>query len=84
MNSSAVTNRSNGLTRFARWLGTSLRPVIEDAFRGERLAASGVLNADTVRKLWIRYQQKPGAVGWSRLWSVFVLARWCEAMQVGA
>ena len=69
---------------FARWLGTSLRPVIEGTFRGERLAATGVLNADAVRKLWSRYQQKPEAVGWSRLWSVFVLARWCEAMQVGA
>jgi hypothetical protein len=27
--------------------------------------------------------QNPEAVGWSRLWIVFVLARWCEIMRVG-
>ncbi len=69
---------------FARWLGGTLRPEIEEVFRPERLAAAGVLNPGGVAKLWRRYLKEPAAVGWSRLWSVFVLARWCEVMQVGA
>jgi len=69
---------------FARWLGGSLRETIEDVFGAERLAVAGVLNPGAVRKLWRRYLEKPESVGWSRLWSVFVLARWCEIMQVGA
>ena len=69
---------------FARWLGGSLRKTIEDVFRPDRLAVAGVLDSGAVNKLWRRYLAKPESVGWSRLWSVFVLARWCEIMQVGA
>ncbi len=68
---------------FARWLGGPLRPMIEETFRSERLASSGVLNVDAVARLWCRYLKEPAAVGWSRLWCVFVLARWCETMRVG-
>ena len=68
---------------FSQWLGTMLRGTIDEAFRPERLAAGGVLDATAVAKLWRRYQEKPEVVGWSRLWSVFVLARWCEVMRIG-
>ncbi|HYL69054.1 MAG TPA: asparagine synthase (glutamine-hydrolyzing) [Candidatus Limnocylindria bacterium] len=68
---------------FARWLGGALRETIAGAFRPDRLAASGVLNSDTVQKLWCRYLENPESVGWSRVWSLFVLARWCEIMRVG-
>lgn len=67
---------------FARWLGGSLRETITEAFRPQRLATTAVLNSEAVQKLWRRYLDKPESVGWSRLWSVFVLARWCEIMQV--
>jgi asparagine synthase (glutamine-hydrolysing) len=68
---------------FARWLGGELRPVIEETFRPERLAAAGVLDSNEVARLWRRFLREPRAVGWSRLWCVFVLARWCEVMHVG-
>jgi asparagine synthase (glutamine-hydrolysing) len=67
---------------FAQWIGGSLRQTITDAFRPQRLAGTAVLNSEAVQKLWCRYLDKPESVGWSRLWSVFVLARWCEIMQV--
>jgi asparagine synthase (glutamine-hydrolysing) len=69
---------------FARWLGNDLRYTIEAAFAPERLAAAGVLEPSRVNHLWQRYLRKPESVGWSRIWSVFVLASWCEIMQVGA
>jgi asparagine synthase (glutamine-hydrolysing) len=68
---------------FARWLGKDLRSTIGAAFAPERLAAAGVLDPTAVSRLWQRYLRKPESVGWSRLWSVFVLASWCEIMQVG-
>jgi asparagine synthase (glutamine-hydrolysing) len=68
---------------FARWLGNDLRSTIGAAFAPERLAAAGVLDPAAVSRLWQRYLRKPESVGWSRLWSVFVLASWCEIMQVG-
>jgi asparagine synthase (glutamine-hydrolysing) len=67
---------------FSRWISQGMRPTIEDAFRPERLKSAGVLNSNAVGRLWQRYLASPGAVGWSRIWSVFVLARWCEIMQV--
>jgi asparagine synthase (glutamine-hydrolysing) len=68
---------------FARWLGNDLRGSIGAVFAPERLAAAGVLEPAAVNRLWQRYLRKPESVGWSRLWSVFVLASWCEIMQVG-
>jgi asparagine synthase (glutamine-hydrolysing) len=84
--------RSDLLTRpkrtftfpFARWLGRDFRSTIGAAFEPERLAQAGVLEPGAVNRLWQRYLKNPEAVGWSRLWSVFVLARWCEVMQVRA
>ena len=67
---------------FSRWISEDLRTAIQETFRPDRLAAAGVLNPDNVQKLWIRYLENPAAVGWSRLWTVFVLARWCELMRV--
>ena len=67
---------------FSQWLGGGPRPIIQETFRPERLASTAVLNSDEVTKLWGRFMKHPRAVGWSRLWSVFVLARWCEVMGV--
>jgi hypothetical protein len=48
------------------------------------VALAGVLEPRAVQSLWQRYLREPESVGWSRLWTVFVLARWCEVMKVGA
>jgi asparagine synthase (glutamine-hydrolysing) len=67
---------------FTHWLGKGLRPTMEAAFDPDRNAPS-VLNPAGVRKLWRRYLASPRSVGWSRIWSLFVLARWCQIMRVG-
>jgi asparagine synthase (glutamine-hydrolysing) len=67
---------------FSRWISGDLRPKIEEALDPDRLSAVGVLNPDAVARLWKRYLENPAAVGWSRVWTIFVLARWCEIMQV--
>jgi asparagine synthase (glutamine-hydrolysing) len=66
---------------FSRWISEDLRVTIQETFSPDRLGAAGVLNPDAVKKLWARYLENPTAVGWSRLWTIFVLARWCEIMQ---
>jgi hypothetical protein len=40
------------------------------------------LNSAAVQKLWRNFLQKPRAVGWSRPWSLYVLAKWCEINRV--
>jgi asparagine synthase (glutamine-hydrolysing) len=67
---------------FSRWLGEDLRATIGDTFDPGRLNLAGVLDPRAAQTLWQRYLKSPRSVGWSRLWTVFVLARWCEVMRV--
>lgn len=67
---------------FSRWLSRDLRPAMEEVFHPNGNASS-VLNPIETERLWRRYVANPGAVGWSRVWCLFVLARWCEIMRVG-
>jgi asparagine synthase (glutamine-hydrolysing) len=85
LSSELRTRPKRGFTfPFSRWIAEGMRSTIEDALSPERLKVTGVLDSASVRLLWRRYLEKPEAVGWSRIWSVFVLARWCEIMQVTA
>ena len=52
--------------------------VLED---GARIAQTG-LATDTVRDVWRKFLHKPCAMGWSRPWALYALARWCEINKV--
>ena len=67
---------------FVRWLGRDMRTTLDDGFSRERLNAVGIFSFDAVQGLWHRYLKSPASVGWSRIWSLFVLQRWCEIMDV--
>jgi asparagine synthase (glutamine-hydrolysing) len=67
---------------FQRWLSHDLRGALKEAFAPDRLRRTGILQAASVGRLWNRYERSEGAVGWSRIWDLFVLERWCELMQV--
>jgi asparagine synthase (glutamine-hydrolysing) len=67
---------------FADWMAGELRPEVEAAFSTERVLSAGILNPPAVQRVWKRFLEHPGRVGWSRVWSLFVLQRWCETMNV--
>jgi asparagine synthase (glutamine-hydrolysing) len=67
---------------FARWLAHDLKPALAEAFSPRRLREGGILEPEAVGRIWERFQRSPRAVGWSRIWNLFVLARWCEAMNL--
>lgn len=67
---------------FATWLAHDLKPLLAEAFSPGRLRNGGVLEPAAVRRVWERFQRFPAAVGWTRIWSLFVLARWCESRNV--
>jgi len=72
-----VVNRpKRGFTLpFERWLHEEMRQPVETVLLGSGPMQSS-LNPDTVRNVWIRFLA--GETAWSRPWSLFVLARWCE------
>jgi asparagine synthase (glutamine-hydrolysing) len=67
---------------FAKWFAHDLKPALSEAFSPLRLREQGILEPYAVARLWERFQRAPQAVGWSRIWNLFVLTRWCEALKV--
>jgi len=67
---------------FARWLTRDLRETLAETFSPERINRVGALDSAAVGELWQRYTRSPAAVGWSRIWCLFVLQRWCETLGV--
>jgi asparagine synthase (glutamine-hydrolysing) len=67
---------------FEMWMQGRLRNEIEGVLAdGARISNTGLV-ADNVSNVWRNFLQKPRAIGWSRPWSLYVLARWCEINQV--
>jgi asparagine synthase (glutamine-hydrolysing) len=67
---------------FARWIHRDLKHLFDETFSTEELALGGLFEPKTVHSFWERYCQSPADVGWSRIWILFVLARWCKMMDV--
>jgi asparagine synthase (glutamine-hydrolysing) len=68
---------------FKKWISRDLHRTMREAFSSERLGRFQVLEFKAVNDLWRQYQRSESSVGWSRIWSLFVLGRWCEIMEVG-
>ncbi|HYU45207.1 MAG TPA: asparagine synthase (glutamine-hydrolyzing) [Terriglobales bacterium] len=74
---SEIVNRpKRGFTLpFERWLRGEMRQPVETALLGTGPSHAS-LNPNAVRHVWNRFLA--GETSWSRPWSLFVLARWCE------
>ncbi|SRR6266481_971078 len=67
---------------FEKWMRLGLRDEIASTFRNHaRLTLSG-LDYDGATNVWEDFQRSPSSVGWSRPWSLYVLAKWCELNEV--
>ncbi len=62
---------------FEKWMQGRLRSEIESVFSN-----GNYLDAHTVRNIWRKFLKNPRAIGWTRPWSLYVLARWCEINRV--
>jgi asparagine synthase (glutamine-hydrolysing) len=60
---------------FERWLRGEMRQPVETVLLGTGPHHAS-LNPNAVRNVWNRFLA--GETSWSRPWSLFVLARWCE------
>jgi asparagine synthase (glutamine-hydrolysing) len=60
---------------FERWLRGEMRQPVETTLLGSGPGCAW-LNPEAVRNVWKRFLA--GETSWSRPWSLFVLARWCE------
>jgi asparagine synthase (glutamine-hydrolysing) len=77
-----LARRKMGFTLpFEKWMQGRMRREIGAVLENMGVSDVGLVGHE-VRELWRRFLQTPRAVGWSRPWSLFVLARWCAINQV--
>ena len=67
-----------------KWLQQNLRTEVGSVLQDPDSLAPAGLRSGVVEKVWKDFLQKPRAVGWSRPWSLYVLAKWCEINGVTA
>ena len=63
---------------FEKWLHGRLQGEIESVLADGALIKNTGLVSGNVTDIWRKFLRKPHAIGWSRPWSLYVLARWCE------
>jgi asparagine synthase (glutamine-hydrolysing) len=63
---------------FEKWMQGRLRSEIGSVLADNARINNTGLALDNVREVWRKFLRKPRAIGWSRPWSLYVLARWCE------
>jgi asparagine synthase (glutamine-hydrolysing) len=78
-----LARRKMGFTLpFEKWMQGRMRTEISSVLeKATQLEAAGLV-AREVSDLWRRFLHAPRAVGWTRPWSLFVLARWCQINRV--
>ena len=78
-----LARRKMGFTLpFEKWMQGRLRTQIASVFEDEGQLREAGLVASGVHAVWRRFLNAPRAVGWSRPWSLFVLANWCRINRV--
>ena len=63
---------------FEKWMLSKLRDEVSRVLADDKLLDASYLNMKGVMQLFNRFLTAPGSVGWSRPWSTYTLARWCE------
>ncbi|MGC2182127.1 MAG: asparagine synthase (glutamine-hydrolyzing) [Terriglobales bacterium] len=79
-----VHRKKQGFTLpFERWLRENLRPEVEAALQKIGRGPLGpLLNQPTAMQVWDDFLNQ--RTSWSRVWSLYVLERWCELNSVTA
>ena len=79
-----VHRKKQGFTLpFERWLRENLRAEMEAALPKIGQGPLGsLLNHDSVTQVWDDFLSQ--RTSWSRIWSLYVLERWCELNSITA
>ncbi|HEX6730060.1 MAG TPA: asparagine synthase C-terminal domain-containing protein, partial [Pyrinomonadaceae bacterium] len=80
-----LSSKKMGFTLpFEKWMRSRLQDEISSVLTdSNRLSIAG-LDAAAAKDVWRRFLKSPSDVGWSRPWSLYVLAKWCEVNRVMA
>jgi len=67
---------------FEKWMLSKLRDEVSRVLADDKLLDASYLNLKGVTRLFNSFLTAPRSVGWSRPWSTYALAKWCEINNV--
>jgi asparagine synthase (glutamine-hydrolysing) len=70
--------KSGFVLPFDKWIRRGLTKTMADTLLSPDLCRSVGLNPDTVSNLWQAFQSNQRGLYWSRIWTIFMLLRWCN------
>ncbi|ABC82550.1 asparagine synthase (glutamine-hydrolyzing) [Anaeromyxobacter dehalogenans] len=74
--------KSGFVLPFDRWIRRGLRTAMDEAMRDAAAVRQAGLDPDAVGRLWRAFLDGAPGIYWSRVWSVYVLIRWCHRHRV--
>jgi asparagine synthase (glutamine-hydrolysing) len=74
--------KSGFVLPFDRWIRRGLKDAIDQTLRDQQAVASVGLDPSAVERLWRAFLDGASGMYWSRIWSVYVLIRWCHRNRV--
>lgn len=74
--------KSGFVLPFERWLRRGLKASVNEALRDRQAVTAAGLVPAVVEKLWQAYLDGAPGLHWSRVWSIYVLVRWCQRNKV--
>jgi asparagine synthase (glutamine-hydrolysing) len=70
--------KSGFVLPFDRWIRRGLKGAIDQTLRDPQVIAPAGLDPAAVERLWRAFLDGAPGMYWSRVWSVYVLVRWCH------
>jgi asparagine synthase (glutamine-hydrolysing) len=74
--------KSGFVMPFDRWIRSGLKDAMDQTLRDPQAIAPVGLNPAAVERLWRAFLDGAAGTYWSRVWSIYVLIRWCHRNQV--
>jgi len=74
--------KSGFVLPFDRWIRRGLKDAMDQTLRDPQAIAAVGLNPAAVQRLWRAFLDGAPGTYWSRVWSVYVLIRWCHRNRV--
>jgi asparagine synthase (glutamine-hydrolysing) len=74
--------KSGFVLPFDRWIRRGLKDAIDQTLRDPLAIAPAGLDPTAVERLWRAFLDGAPGMYWSRVWSVYILVRWCHRNRV--
>jgi asparagine synthase (glutamine-hydrolysing) len=74
--------KSGFVLPFDRWIRRGLKDVMDQTLGDPQAISPAGLDPVAVQRLWRAFHDGAPGIHWSRVWSVYVLVRWCHRNRV--